>query len=302
MLRESPGPGRDDAPGAVAAPPATTVHVQYYTDPLCSWSWALEPQWRRLRYELGDQLTWEYRMGGMIADWQSFSDPMNVISRPIQLGPQWFQVRVLSGMALDDRIWLDDPPASSYPAGVAFHAAARQGPAAAEAYLRRLREAVMLDRRNIARPDVLTALAAELAADDPAFDAERFAADLTSAAALAAFTDDLKEAGFRGIGRFPTLVLRTPDGDGRIIVGYRPYPALRAALADLAPAVAPGRRAADPVAYVGHWGGITAREVAEALEQEPAVVAAMLDAAVDAGRLAAGDEPAGDPARRYRPA
>jgi hypothetical protein len=25
--------------------------IEYFTDPLCSWSWAFEAQWRRLRYE-----------------------------------------------------------------------------------------------------------------------------------------------------------------------------------------------------------------------------------------------------------
>jgi hypothetical protein len=66
------------------------VEITYYTDPLCCWSWAFEPQWRRLRYEYSGKIKWRYRMGGLLPDWSSFSDPMNDVSRPIQMGPFWY--------------------------------------------------------------------------------------------------------------------------------------------------------------------------------------------------------------------
>jgi putative protein-disulfide isomerase len=59
------------------------------------------------------------------------------------------------------------------------------------------------------------------------------------AAAREALRDDIKEARCRGIGRFPTLTLRAPTGAGVVLVGYRPYEALRAALAQVAPELAP---------------------------------------------------------------
>src|SRR5436309_3295910 len=71
------------------------------------------------------------------------------------MAPAWREVHHLSGMPLDELVWLVDPPASSYPASVADKAAELQGAAAGEAYLRRAREAVMLERRNIARPAAL---------------------------------------------------------------------------------------------------------------------------------------------------
>ena len=263
----------DAQPGGAfspAQPDATTapVAIDYFTDPLCSWSWAFEPQWRRLRYEFGGQLAWRYRMGGMLADWETFSDPLNSVANPAQMGLQWHQVRALTGMPFDERIWREDPPASSYPAGVALKAAELQGADHAERYLRRLREAVMLERRNIARQDVLLALATELAAASPAtetFDAARFRRDLTGAEALDAFREDLKLAQYRGIGRFPTLILRRAAGRGVIIVGYRPYAVLREALAAVGPELTPVRRAQDAASYIRHWGSATAQDVAEAL-------------------------------------
>lgn len=228
-------------------------------------------------------------LGGLLPDWQSFSDPLNDVTRPAQMGPSWKEVHHLSGMPIDELIWLVDPPQSSYPASVAVKAAELQGRAAGEAYLRRLREAVMLERRNIGRRDVLLVLAAELAGRrELHFDARRFAADLEGAEALDAFREDVRDARFRGIARFPTLLLRIPDGHGVIQIGYRPYPALRAALTRIAPDLGPSRRAEDPVAYAAFWQGITAREAAEAVDVETGaaeVALAALDRAVTAGAL-----------------
>jgi putative protein-disulfide isomerase len=256
------------------------VEVTYFTDPLCSWSWAFEAIWRRLRYEFADRIAWRYVLGGMIPDWQSFNDPLHSVHRPAQMGPSWYEVRHLTGMPIDEMIWIEDPPASSYPACVAVKAAGRQGSGVQEAYLRRLREAVMLERRNIARREVLVELFDELAGDPL-----RFRRDLVGNDALEAFREDLKDAGYRNIGRFPAFVLRGAAGRAVLLVGYRPYPVFREALAAVAPDLSPSRTASDPVAYALHWGSITAAEVAEAVGRPADEVARALDGAVVDGGL-----------------
>jgi predicted DsbA family dithiol-disulfide isomerase len=242
------------------------VELAYYTDPLCCWSWGFEPQWRRLRYEYGDRLGWRYRMAGMIATWESYQDPLNAISRRTQMGPLWMQARQVSGMPIDDRIWLEDPPSSSYPACLAVKAAELQSAAAGESLLRRLREAVMVERRNVARGEVILAVAEELASADPSrFNLDRFRRDLEGRATLDALREDIKELRYRGIGRFPALTLRCPGGPGVVIVGYRPYDALLAALARVAPDLEPVRRAGCRAEYEDYWGRWTDREVDEAV-------------------------------------
>jgi len=267
-----------------AAPPAA-VYITYYTDPLCSWSWAFEPQWRRLRYEFADQLHWTNRMGGLIANWQQYSDPLNDISRPVQMGPQWFQVRTLSGMPIEERIWFEDPPTSSYPACIAVKAAERQGRTLGEIYLRRLREAVMIERRNIARREVLFDLARELCALQKAFDFSQFERDLDNPTTVEAFRSDLQDARYREIGRFPTLIITAPSGPGILIVGYRPYAVLRKALMHIAPALQAVRQQRTVVEYATFWGRVTVREVAEAFDLEIAAAAQALEAAVATGDL-----------------
>ncbi|HEY9877451.1 MAG TPA: DsbA family protein [Leptolyngbyaceae cyanobacterium] len=263
------------------------VQITYYTDPLCSWSWGLEPQWRRLRYEFGSQIGWRYAMGGLLPDWQKFSDPINDISRPGQMAPQWIQIRQLVGMPTDEGIWREDPPASSYPACIAVKAAERQGSLAAEAYLRRLREAVMLERLNIARREILLDLAAEVSEMAPtlSFNPQQFQADLDHPASLEAFREDVKESRYLGISRFPALVFRGGSGKALLIVGYRPYPVLKDAIATLSPNTYPLQEATDPVAYARYWGRITATEVAVALNLPLDETQHRLAAAVAAGKL-----------------
>lgn len=214
----------------------SVVEATYFTDPLCSWSWALEPERRRVAAEFGAAIHWRTVMGGMISDWLSYSDPLNAVSRPAQMGPQWLHVKQLTGAPIDERIWAEDPPSSSYPACLAVKAAQLQGKAAGDAYLDHLWSAVMRERRNVSRTEVLLELADELAAGGVVpFDAGLFRTDLDSEEAREAFREDLKETRYREVGRFPTLILHARGGRGILLAGYRPYDVLRSALLHVAP-------------------------------------------------------------------
>src|SRR5690606_23189274 len=104
-----------------------------------------------------------------------------------------------------------------------FKAAEMQSPEAGEAFLRQLREAVMVERRNVARREVIEELAGELAESTPGpFDPARFLEDLDNPSTYNAFREDIKQARYLGIGRFPALTLRASEGPGVIVVGYRP--------------------------------------------------------------------------------
>ncbi|HEY9835321.1 MAG TPA: DsbA family protein, partial [Vampirovibrionales bacterium] len=244
--------------------PVVPLEITYYTDPLCSWSWAVEPQRRRLQYEFGDRLVWRYSMGGLLRDWQQFSDPLNHISRPIQMGPVWIQVRHLTGMPIDEKIWVKNPPTSSYPACIAVKAASQQGSNVGESYLRRLREAVILEGRNISQREVLLELGTELN-PELGFDGDRFERDLDHPDSVEAFRQDLKEMRYRGIARFPSMMLRPNSGRSLLMMGYRPYSVLRDAITQIAPELEPLRSVTDAIAYITHWETITVPEVAVAL-------------------------------------
>lgn len=127
--------------------------------------------------EFGDKLEITYLMGGLAREFEDL--PGLVMS--------WLDHAAESGMPLDPRIWDGDSPRSSYPACIAFRAAAEQGPEAAERYLRALREGFMCHRRKLDAPEALVGEARRVG-----LDVGRFRIDLESNAILEAFGNDLE--------------------------------------------------------------------------------------------------------------
>ncbi len=72
------------------------VHTYYYTDPMCPWSWALEPALRKLAVEFGDGLSLTYVMCGMARE---VGDAGPLVS-------DMLEASAASGMPVDVRLWL----------------------------------------------------------------------------------------------------------------------------------------------------------------------------------------------------
>ncbi len=187
------------------------IEASYYTDPACPWSWALEPNLRRLQVEFGQQIAIRPVMGGR---WPRFADPQAQVAA-------WLDACDRSGMPFDPRLWLESPPSGSHPACLAVVAAGEQGHATRAAYLRRVREGLMCGRRKL---DALEALVAEAHAV-AGMDAARLERALRSSATVERFGEQLERT--RAIGgpdALPTLAL----GD-RAVRGFVPYEEWRAA-------------------------------------------------------------------------
>jgi putative protein-disulfide isomerase len=187
------------------------IEASYYTDPACPWSWALEPNVRRLQVEFGDTVSPRPIMGGR---WPQFDDPQAQVA-------EWLEACDRSGMPFDPRLWLEAPPSGSHPACLAVIAAGEQGPALQSAYLRQLREGLMCGRRKL---DALEALVAEAHAV-PGLDAARLRRDLGSSATVERFGEELERTrAIGGADALPTLAL----GE-RLVRGVVPYAEWRAA-------------------------------------------------------------------------
>lgn len=232
------------------------VEVDYYTDPVCSWCWASEPSLRRIEEEYGDQLHVNYKMGGLLESWSVFYDSLNDIGTPAQVAPHWADVSRRSGMPIDERLWLEDPPDSTYPASIAVKAAQRQGEEAGERYLRRVREMALTERQNIEGREVLLQ-----AARDAGLELDRFAADLDDPATEQAFRSDMAEARSQGISGFPTLVFRNQEGRAIVARGYQAYEVYERVIADLAGPLAK-RQPTDIAAFVAKYRHVATQEVA----------------------------------------
>jgi len=206
------------------------VDIIYYTDPLCCWSWAMEPHWERFCGDYENRLKVTYKMGGLLPSWTMFSDDVNAIRKPVQMGPEWMHARHMSGVDIDDRIWITDPPASSFPACIAVKSAGLQSSTWGARFLGLARRAVMTERKNIARREVLLELASELARSEPGFDVGMFSEELDGRG-IAAFRNDWTEVRYLGIKRFPTLVIRYSDQPAMMLCGYQRYEDLKGVLA-----------------------------------------------------------------------
>ena len=190
------------------------VKIIYFTDPICSSCWGIEPQLRKLKLEYGNIIEVDYRMGGLLPDWNYNAGG---ISKPSDVANHWDEVSLYYDMPIDGDIWLEDPLSSSYPPSIAFKAAQIQDHNKAILFLREIREMVFLQKKNISKWEHL-----ESAGKKVGLDIDQLKKDFNGKA-RELFEEDLqlsKELGIRG---FPTMIFLDALGQKKIIYGSRPY-------------------------------------------------------------------------------
>lgn len=143
-LCEIPGADTETVSSEKQKPSDHLVKVIYYTDPICSSCWGIEPQLRKLKLEYGNNIEIDYRMGGLLPDWSYNSGG---IGKPADVAEHWDEVSVHYDMPIDGDVWLEDPLDSSYPPSIAFKAAQIQDNEKAILFLREIREMVFLQKK-----------------------------------------------------------------------------------------------------------------------------------------------------------
>lgn len=206
----------------------STIQVTQFTDPLCAWSWLAEPTLRWLEERYRDQVSIEYVLGGMTGSSEQHTCAFNIADH-------WQMTPPLDSMPVNINRWLEDPPTHSLPACRAYKAAEFQDPALADQYLRRIREVVATEERNIEEPSFLATLA-----NDVGLNGDRLRRDMTSDRAQAAFEADIKRAREQGVNNFPAFRLEGPAGT-EWIYGNQPIEQFKQALAQVAPQSEPQR-------------------------------------------------------------
>lgn len=190
------------------------VKVIYFTDPICSSCWGIEPQLRKLKLEYGNHVDIEYRMGGLLPDWSYNSGG---ISKPSDVAHHWDEVSLYYDMPIDGDVWLQDPLDSSYPPSIAFKAAQLQDKTKAVEFMRELREMVFLKKKNIAKWEHIAA-----AAKKTGLDTDQLKKDFDGKG-KELFQEDLKLAREMGVRGFPTMFFTNDAGSKEIVYGSKPY-------------------------------------------------------------------------------
>jgi predicted DsbA family dithiol-disulfide isomerase len=226
-------PGMDAETDATFLKPQTQqtkpVTLLYFTDPICSSCWGAEPQLRRLKAEYGDAIDIQYHMGGLLPGWDVYNS--GGIGKPSDVAAHWDEVSPHYRMPIIGDVWLEDPLPSSYPPSIAFKAAQLQDPAKALVFLRRLREQVLVEKKNITKWPVIAE-----AATFAGLDTARLHAD-HNGAAQALFQADLTLARSLGVRGFPTFIFSNEVGERQLVYGARPYVQFEVAVKLLLPNV-----------------------------------------------------------------
>src|SRR5690606_3154762 len=203
------------------------IRVIYYTDPICSSCWGIEPQLRKLKLEYGHLVDFEYRMGGLLRDW-NYND--GIITKSEDVAQHWDDVSYYFQMPINGDIWLEDPLHSSYPPSIAFKAAQLQDEQKALLFLRRMRELLFIEKKNIAKWEYIA-----MAAVDAQLDVNKLNEDYLNGNAEQNFLEDLELARQLGIRGFPTIIFIGEDGIEQKIYGARPYVDYEIAIKKLLP-------------------------------------------------------------------
>lgn len=238
----------------IAASAGKTIKLVYFTDPICSSCWGIEPQLRKLKLEYGKHIDIEYRMGGLLPDWSYNSGG---IGKPSDVASHWDEVSVHYDMPIDGDLWLEDPLDSSYPPSIAYKAAQMQDKEKANLFMREIREMVFLKKKNIAKWEHLAT-----AAKVVGLDVEQLKTDFEGKAKTL-FQEDLKIAREYGVRGFPTIFVLDDAGNKEIVYGARPYAFYEMAILKLNPNTAKSEYSKNWESLFSTYPTLTAKEFSE---------------------------------------
>ncbi len=230
------------------------IRILYFTDPICSTCWIIQPLLRKLKLEYDNYVDIEYHMGGLLPSWENYNS--GIIRKPTDAARLWEEVSVSHEMPIDGDIWLEDPLSSSYPPSIAFKSAQLQDTEKAIIFLRRIKEMVFLEKKNIIKWSFL-----EDAALNAGLDAARLLRDMDDKGAEL-FKEDLKLAGELQVTVFPTLFFSNSSDDKFILKGFQPYEKIEEIIYKLIPSVKKEEINTDPENLFTHFTTMTEKEFA----------------------------------------
>lgn len=241
-----------DQPGAPLK--SKLIQVIYFTDPICSTCWIIQPLLRKLKLEYDNYIDIDYRMGGLLPSWENYNK--GIIQKPSDAAKHWEEVSVSYDMPLDGDVWLEDPLASSYPPSIAFKAAQMQDNERAILFLRRIKEMVFLEKKNIIKWKFI-----EKAALEAGLDSARLLRDIEGEGRVL-FSKDLIMAEQLRVTVFPTLFFSNCGDKKYVLKGFQPYEKYEEIIHKLIPSAKKEEINTDPKYLFTHFQTMTDKEFA----------------------------------------
>ncbi len=191
------------------------IEIYMFIDPLCPECWALEPILKKLQVEYGRYFSIKHVLSGRLANLH-----LTRKKNYENIADLWEKTASRSGMSCDGTLWLENPVSAPYNVSIAIKAAELQGRRSGIRFLRKIQEALFVEKRNISDLAVLRECA-----DSAGLDMEEFTNDLHSDSAAKAFQCDLKITSEMDVHEIPTMVFfnENAEDEGIKITGSYPY-------------------------------------------------------------------------------
>lgn len=180
---------------------------------MCSWCWALRPQWQRLVQRLPSDLRIVKLLGGLAPD----TDETMPSEMRERLQATWQRIeQTVPGTRFNFAFWTSTTPRrASYPACRAVIAARAQGEGWGEAMLEAIQRAYYLQARNPSNTNTLVSLAAEIG-----LDVDAFSCALKAPATQALLQQEMAQAKALSVDSYPSLVLAVNGSHWLVSIDY----------------------------------------------------------------------------------
>ncbi len=229
------------------------IKIIYFSDPVCSACWGVEPTLRKLKSEYGNSVQIEYHMGGLLPSWEALGSGVN----PSSLADRSDEMSKHFQMPMNGEVWKQDPPQSSYPPSIAFKAAQLQDEEKAVEFLRKIREGLYVRSINISKWENI-----EKIAQGVGLDTKKLKKDYEESAQKA-FDADLKLAKEMGVRGFPCFFVTNSAGQSEIVYGIKPYTEFESALKKMHSEVKKESYSKEWKTLFTHFNSMTTKEYAD---------------------------------------
>ena len=205
--------------------------IEHFTDPLCFWCYAMEPEMRKIRVLLDDQLDYRIVMGVLSSDvheiigYDKDAELRYEVYRAMLANYFRESVKMVRmPLSLDNMLTHGPEDLVSLPLSLAYCAMKMIDMDIAEAYLRRMRERVFAEGCSLSTVDQQVQLASEFP-----IDVEQFRSNLDNPEIATVLQQGVDKCRIYGITAFPTLLLQW--GDKRMMAqGYHTFEELKQAI------------------------------------------------------------------------
>jgi predicted DsbA family dithiol-disulfide isomerase/2-polyprenyl-6-methoxyphenol hydroxylase-like FAD-dependent oxidoreductase len=203
------------------------ISLLYFTDPVCSTCWLIQPQLRKISLLYGDYIDIKYHMSGLLPSWNNYD--RGIIKQPSDAAEHWKEMAEKYEMPISPDVWIESPLASSFPPSIAIKAAQLQNKIKAFNFHRRIKELLFVESQNISDIDLIAKTAIEVGLDE-----NKLIHDMSKIAKVK-FEEDLELANSLGITTLPTLIFSNKFNQEITLNGYQEFADLERVILNLYP-------------------------------------------------------------------